>query len=144
MFGHLYPVLMKTKGEYPTDVFFLDTIPVIPPKFRPVNFVDGVMSENGHSKILSNIIKNVKVLRIALCAHKGGDPEVLTVEAKKYLDAIQGKSLLAKLQSAWLTLQQTVDMITDTSANKDDISMKGFRQVFVPSLMLFLPNLIHL
>ena len=132
LLGHLFPVLLKTKGENPTDVFFLDVIPVIPPKFRPVNFVDGVMSENGQSKLLGAIIKDVKVVRMALNVHREGKTDVLTVEGQRAYAMLQGQSSLAKLQSSLLSLQQNVDMISDSSAkmNKDDVSMKGFRQVF--------------
>ena len=135
LFCHLFPVLLKTKGENPTDVFFLDVIPVIPPKFRPCNFVDGTMSENGQSKILRGVIVNAKSVRAALTVHKaGGNIELLNEESKRQYKNLIGNSSLAKLQSSLLDLQQHVDMISDSASNKDskkdDISMKGFRQVF--------------
>lgn len=68
---------------------------------------------------------------MALAVHKaGGNVDILNEEGQRLYKVLQGKSSLAKLQSSLIDLQRTVDMICDSSANKEDISMKGFRQVF--------------
>ena len=89
------------------------------------------MSENGQSKILRGVIANAKSVRVALTVYKaGGNTENLNEESQRMYKNLIGNSSLAKLQSSLLDLQQHVDMISDSSSNKDDISMKGFRQVF--------------
>ena len=59
MFGYLYPALKAIKCDNPTDVFFINVIPVVPPKFRPILRVSGRIRENARSVGLNNILTEV-------------------------------------------------------------------------------------
>ena len=59
MFGYLYPALKAIKCEHPTDVFFINVVPVVPPKFRPISRDGGGIRENARSVGLNNILKQV-------------------------------------------------------------------------------------
>lgn len=129
LFGRLYPVLMSTNIKHPTDVFFLDIIPVIPPRYRPVNVIGGQMSENGQTTILRKIVTDTYVVKTALHAHKNDSMDHLPVDSQRLLNSIQGTTLLEKLQNAWQVLQQDINMIVDVGTSKDTQQMTGFRQV---------------
>ena len=128
LFARLFPVLRTTDCEYPTDIFFLDVIPVIPSKFRPVNFTNGLLKENGHSLVLKKIIQDTYVVKTALFAFKRDSKDDLPKEAEQLINSLQGTTLLDKLQSAWLEMQEGVNMIADSSSNKE-LNAAGFRQV---------------
>lgn len=129
LFGRLYPVLMSTNIKHPTDVFFLDIIPVIPPRYRPVNVIGGQMSENGQTTILRKIVTDTYVVKTALHAHKNDSMDHLPVDSQRLLNSIQGTTLLEKLQNAWQVLQQDINMIVDVGTSKDTQQMTGFRQI---------------
>lgn len=120
---------MKTKMEYPTDVFFLEVIPVIPPKFRPTNLVGGQKKENGQTMVLRKVVSDTYVVKTALYCYKKGSTEGLPAGSERLLDSLYGKTLLEKLQSAWQELQEDVNLIVDTSESKDSKTLVGFKQV---------------
>lgn len=116
-----------------TDMFFLDVIPVIPSKFRSVNFLPGRITENGLSTILSDVILEAKVLEWAAIAHKEGTGK-FTKDALKVIDGLVQStaknpkpSYLEKYQAAYSNLQRKVDLIVD--ASKDKRNLTGFKQV---------------
>lgn len=129
IFGHLYPVLRKTKLENPSDVFFLEVIPVIPPKFRPINKVNGQVQENGQTSVLRKIVTDTYIVKTALWAYKKNSIEILPPDSQRLLQSLQGTTMLDKLQTAWQELQQDVNMIADTAESKDASNLIGFRQV---------------
>lgn len=129
LFGRLYPVLMSTKIQHPTDVFFLDIIPVIPPRYRPVNVIGGQMNENGQTMVLRKIVTDTYVVKTALHAHKKDSMDGLPVDSQRLLNSMQGITLLDKLQNAWQALQQDINMIVDVGTSKDNQQLSGFRQV---------------
>ena len=128
LFGRLFPVLKTTNCENPTDVFFLDVVPVIPPKFRPMNFSNGALNENGQSLLLKKIIEETYVVRAAVQAFKEDTTDQLPKEAQDVVKSLTGESLLDKMQTAWLGLQESVNMIADTS-NHREFPGAGFKQV---------------
>lgn len=42
----LYPILANSTLTHPTDIFFLNALLVMPPKFRPCNYRDGMAIEH--------------------------------------------------------------------------------------------------
>ena len=128
LFGRLFPVLKTTNCKNPTDVFFLDVVPVIPPKFRPMNFSNGALKENGQSLLLKKIIEETYVVRAAVDAFKQDTTDELCKEAQDMVQSLTGESLLDKMQTAWLGLQESVNMIADTSNNREFPGV-GFKQV---------------
>lgn len=131
IFCQLYPVLAKTTTEHPTDVFFLEIIPVIPNKFRPVNFTNGQIKENGQTMVLRKIVTDTYIVKTALYAYQKDSTECLPLDSQRMIRSLSGSNLLEKLKTAWLQLQQDIDMIVDTSTSKEASSLVGFRQVFI-------------
>lgn len=129
MFGHLFPVLTKTKMENPSDVFFLEVIPVIPPKFRPMNFLNGERLEAGLTITLNKVLKATYMMKTVLWAYKNSSEESLPEESRRLIQNVKGETVLDKLQNAWQDLQESVNMIADTSDNKEDKFGSGLRQV---------------
>lgn len=129
LFGQMYPVLFKTNIDYPTDVFFLEVISVMPSKFRPVNIVGGIMSDNKQTAVLRKIVQDTYVVKTALFCHEQKTMDNVPEDSKRFLKSLQGETLLEKLQTAWHALQENVNMIVDASMNKDDKNMIGFKQV---------------
>jgi len=134
LFESLFPVLRSTKCQYPTDIFFLEVIPVAPPRYRPVDFTNGMIKENGRSMVLKKIIQDAEILKIAVVAHKDNSADHLSVEAQRMINVLQGSTLLAKLHFSWEDLQQSVNMIIDTSTQKDALGV-GFKQVIKQKLL---------
>jgi hypothetical protein len=106
----------------------LDVVPVMPPKFRPMNFSNGILKENGQSLILKKIIEETYIVRAAVAAFKQDSTDQLPKAAQDMVKSLSGESLLDKMQTAWLALQESVNMIADTS-NSREFQGVGFRQV---------------
>jgi DNA-directed RNA polymerase I subunit RPA1 len=128
LFGRLFPVLKTTNCENPTDVFFLDVIPVIPPKFRPVNISNGILKESRPSLLLKKIIEDTLIAKAVVSAVRNDPTDPLSKEARDMVKSLKGDTLLDKKQTAWLALQESVNMIADTS-NSSEFKGVGFRQV---------------
>ena len=128
IFGHLFPVLAKTKCEHPTDVFFLQVIPVIPSKFRPVAFAAGRVVQHGQSMILQEIIKDKYAVSTVLWVQQNpGKP--IPADTQRFLDGLKGESTMERLQSSWSDLQKHIDMLVDTAKSKESSQTAGFKQV---------------
>ena len=137
LFKSLFPVLKSTNCQYPTDIFFLEVIPVTPPKFRPVDFTNGTIKENGRSMVLKDIIKNAEILKTTVVAFKQNSVDNLPEQAQRLIAILSGSTLLAKLHFAWEELQQSVNLIVDTSSQKDAVGI-GFKQVEQPSRLFII------
>lgn len=103
-------------------------IPVTPPRFRPVDFTNGVIKENGRSMVLKKIIQDAEILKATVVAYNRNSTDGLPVDVQRMVNVLQGSTLLAKLHFAWEELQQSVNLIVDTSTQKDAVGV-GFKQV---------------
>nr|XP_014089551.1 DNA-directed RNA polymerase I subunit RPA1 [Bactrocera oleae] len=126
----LFPLLkLNASGnESPVDIFFMDTIPVIPPKARPPNILHNQIVEHPQTGIYRAIIENNSVLRVVM-KHIKGLREELTEEAQRVYETTRGKSSYEKLYNAWQTLQTSVDLLLDITASRDSPSNQGLKQV---------------
>ncbi|XP_017875380.1 DNA-directed RNA polymerase I subunit RPA1 [Ceratina calcarata] len=117
--------------EHPTDIFFLEVVPVLPPIVRPVNFVNGQMIEHPQTQVYKSIIQDCLVLRNIIQTIQDGDTEQLPEEGKLVFEQIKGNTPIEKLHNAWQSLQVNVDHIMDRDMNKTAESMncQGLKQV---------------
>ncbi|CAK9825352.1 DNA-directed RNA polymerase I subunit RPA1 [Anthophora retusa] len=117
--------------EYPTDVFFFEVIPVLPPIVRPVNFVNGQMIEHPQSQVYKSIIQDCLVLRNIIQTIQDGDTNQLPEEGKLVFEQIKGNTAVEKLHNAWQSLQVNVDHLMDRDMNKtaDSANCQGLKQV---------------
>ncbi|XP_076181654.1 RNA polymerase I subunit RpI1 [Ptiloglossa arizonensis] len=117
--------------EYPTDIFFLEIIPVLPPIVRPVNFVNGQMIEHPQSQVYKTIIQDCLVLRNIIQTIQDGDTNQLPEEGRLVFEQIKGNTAIEKLHNAWQSLQINVDHLMDRDMNKtaDSANCQGLKQV---------------
>ena len=54
---HLFPVMKRTDLKHPTDVLFLEAVPVPPPRARPCQFTGGIMTQHPQSQVGLNILQ---------------------------------------------------------------------------------------
>ncbi|XP_030852023.1 DNA-directed RNA polymerase I subunit RPA1-like [Strongylocentrotus purpuratus] len=138
---HIFGVLdlPSKRGEDSTiDQFFLEALPVIPSKFRPISTAGEKTFENPQTGNLSKVLKDCHVLHLLLrvmrqSTSQQGSQDVengvmeidvkLTVKDKENVDqsilsTIPGKTLPEKLQNALTQLQTHVNCVIDSDLDK--------------------------
>ncbi|XP_076249165.1 RNA polymerase I subunit RpI1 [Calliopsis andreniformis] len=117
--------------EYPTDIFFFEVIPVLPPIVRPVNFVNGQMIEHPQTQVYKSIIQDCLVLRNIIQTIQDGDTNQLPEEGKLVFEQVKGNTAIEKLHNAWQSLQINVDHLMDRDMNKtaDSANCQGLKQI---------------
>ncbi|XP_053969844.1 DNA-directed RNA polymerase I subunit RPA1 [Anastrepha ludens] len=126
----LCPILKlnNSGNSCPVDIFFMDTIAVVPPKARPPNILHDQILEHPQTAIYRSIIENNAVLRVVI-KHLKGLREELPEEAQRVYESTKGESPYEKLYNAWQTLQTSVDLLLDITASRDSPSSQGLKQV---------------
>lgn len=71
----------KNNNSNPVDIFFMDTIPVTPPKARPSNVLNNQIVEHSQTALYRSIIENNSALRVVM-KHIKGQIDELSEEAK--------------------------------------------------------------
>ncbi|KAK7006062.1 hypothetical protein SK128_003660 [Halocaridina rubra] len=137
----LYPVLATTKIKHPTDMFFLNTLLVIPPKFRPYVRRLDMISEHESSPLLKNVVK-LSTFLLPLISIMNGIQENLPDNLKNIYGEISGKTTEEKIQNMWYQIQANVDNLYDAGlTNSKQITSKGIRQVIEKKYGLMRHNL---
>ncbi|XP_059472140.1 DNA-directed RNA polymerase I subunit RPA1 [Neocloeon triangulifer] len=113
----LFPVLKRNDMQFPTDLFFLEVLPVIPPNCRPVNKSARGVIEHPQSFTLKVVMQNVIVVQNLLKSMKEGDSQ-LTEEAKLLITKLKGSTPEEKLGLICDEMQSDVDHILDKDTNK--------------------------
>ncbi|XP_017039260.1 DNA-directed RNA polymerase I subunit RPA1 [Drosophila ficusphila] len=130
----LVPVLALSNSDAlegnrsPVDLFFMDTIPVTPPRARPMNMVGDMLKGNPQTDIYIHIIENNHVLNVVLRYMKGTQ-EKLSDEARAAYQNLKGSSAHEKLYNAWLALQTSVDVLLDVNMSREMKSAEGLKQI---------------
>ncbi|KAK7076458.1 hypothetical protein SK128_026044, partial [Halocaridina rubra] len=137
----LYPVLATTKIKHPTDMFFLNTLLVIPPKFRPYVRRLDMISEHESGPLLKNVVK-LSTFLLPLISIMNGIQENLPDNLKNIYGEISGKTTEEKIQNMWYQIQANVDNLYDAGlTNSKQITSKGIRQVIEKKYGLMRHNL---
>ncbi|PNF38093.1 DNA-directed RNA polymerase I subunit RPA1, partial [Cryptotermes secundus] len=129
----LSPLLESCDMEHPTDSFFLDMIPVPPPKVRPVNFVGGKLVEHPQTQAYKLIVQDCIIIQNITKTMQDGNANSIPEEAKSIIEQIQGKTLEEKLVLTWQGLQADVDRLMDSGMNRSSQKLQkvcpGIKQV---------------
>ncbi|XP_071637710.1 DNA-directed RNA polymerase I subunit RPA1 isoform X2 [Temnothorax longispinosus] len=127
----IVPCLKLVDIEYPTDVFFFEVIPVLPPIVRPVNFLNGQMVEHPQTHIYKGIIQDCLVLRNIIQTIQDGGTDHLPQEGRLVFEQIKGVTAVEKLHNAWQALQSNVNHLIDRDMNKtpESINGQGLKQI---------------
>ncbi|ALC41779.1 RpI1 [Drosophila busckii] len=112
----------------PIDIFFMGTIPVTPPRARPMNIINDMMKGNPQTDTYVNIIENNHVLNVVLKYMKGQEDK-LSDQARAAYQNMRGANSHEKLYNAWLSLQSSVDVLLDVNMSRDVKSAEGLKQV---------------
>lgn len=121
----IVPCLEFVDIEYPTDIFFFEVIPVLPPIVRPVNFLNGQIVEHPQTHIYKSIIQDCLVLRNIVQTIQDGGTDHLPQEGRLVFEQIKGVTAVEKLHNAWQTLQNNVNHLMDRDMNKTPASING-------------------
>lgn len=78
----IIPCLGSVDLEWPTDVFFFEVIPVLPPIARPVNMLNNQLVEHPQSQVYKSIIQDCLVLRNIIQTIQDGDTTQLPEEGR--------------------------------------------------------------
>uniref|UniRef100_A0A182PM06 DNA-directed RNA polymerase subunit n=1 Tax=Anopheles epiroticus TaxID=199890 RepID=A0A182PM06_9DIPT len=122
----LLPVLCSTKREadhYPTDIFFMEVVPVPPCKMRPVGRTQrgggrSMLTEHAQSVLLRNILVANATVRAILTGSDGkekpaGMSDAAFGQSKSIYQYAKGDTVVEKLFHAWCQLQTNVDQLLD-------------------------------
>jgi DNA-directed RNA polymerase I subunit RPA1 len=114
----LFPVLKALECPYPTDIFFVETLAVAPPKIRPCQFTGGLMTVHPQSTSVNYVVETISVMKLILRAIRGDESlEDMNMEAREAVKVAKGDSQQAKLLTVWKELQSNVDHVLDREIN---------------------------
>ena len=78
----LYPVMKSSELKHPTDIFFLDVLPVPPPKSRPPQFTGGILSLHPQTQALKSVVMSVEQMKPLLLNLQGKDISEMNQETQ--------------------------------------------------------------
>ncbi|EFN81707.1 DNA-directed RNA polymerase I subunit RPA1 [Harpegnathos saltator] len=127
----IIPCLDLMDIEYPTDVFFLEVIPVLPPIVRPVNILHGQVIEHPQTQVYKNIMQDCLILRNIIQTIQDGGTDQLPQEGRLVFEQIRGLTAIEKLHNAWQGLQVNVDHLMDREMSKtsESVHCQGLKQI---------------
>lgn len=130
-FKIIVPCLDLIDIEYPTDIFFFEVIPVLPPIVRPVNIFQGQITEHPQTQVYKSIIQDCLVLRNIIQTIQDGGTDHLPQEGRVVFEQTRGSTAVEKLHNVWQALQINVDHLMDREMNKtsESIHCQGLKQV---------------
>ena len=82
---HLFPVMKRSGLKQPTDVLFLEVIPVPPPRTRPCQFTGGIMTQHPQSQALQNVVESVAIIKPLVQVLQGKDISDLGLETQEMI-----------------------------------------------------------
>ena len=82
---HLFPVMKGSSLKYPTDVLFVEVLPVPPPRARPCQFTGGIMTQHPQSQALQNVVESVAIIKPLVQLLQGKDINDLGQEAQEMI-----------------------------------------------------------
>ncbi|XP_071116955.1 DNA-directed RNA polymerase I subunit RPA1-like [Haliotis cracherodii] len=148
--GPLLRILFKslakvTKASHPTDIFFLEVIPVCPSRYRPISMLKGRQYENPQTANMCLILQDKEVITQIIQKVKSGkhDTEVESEEELLPQSVVsqKGTSLTQKLNNAWMSLQSHVNVMVDSSLDKLSKDQQGIKQLLEKKAGLFRKNM---
>ncbi|XP_071952689.1 DNA-directed RNA polymerase I subunit RPA1-like [Antedon mediterranea] len=145
VFKNLFGVLKgghfenSTTGESAIDLFFLEVIPVIPTKFRPVSAMGDKRFENPQTGGLTRVLKDSQTLsQLLFFSQNEHNEEFLKDFDKSILAMVPGKSNTEKLQNSWSVLQTHVNSLIDSDMDKlSTENFPGVKQILEKKEGLF-------
>lgn len=115
----IFPMLKDTTEVDPVSIFFSTNVFVTPSNSRPVNFVNGIITEHPQNMIYKAILNDCLIIKsIIVVMNNDENKDTLSTERKEIIERIRGKDYSEKLQFAWQELQSNVDSLLDVDMKK--------------------------
>ncbi|EYB99100.1 hypothetical protein Y032_0125g1285 [Ancylostoma ceylanicum] len=137
----LFPMLNDegAAGLCPLDGLFCELIMVPPTKFRPIRLFKGERYENPQSVNLRRVLEATETIKaVSLVLNGDKSPQLMELISNR----TQGKTMNAKMHSAYLALQQRVNAIYDEELDKNDQNrIPGIKQILEKKQGLFRMNM---
>jgi len=110
---NMFPVLSSCPLANPTDLFFVEILPVPPPRVRPAQYQNGFQSLHPQTQGLLDVVIANATMRQVLKVVKGEAKESLSKQAQEMIATMQGNTVEAQLDNIWKELQNHVDHVLD-------------------------------
>lgn len=78
----LIPCIGMVNCETPTDIFFFNVVPVLPPIVRPCNVMQGQILEHPQTQVYKSIVQEALVLKTVIQAMQQRGSDNLSEEGK--------------------------------------------------------------
>jgi len=139
LIGHLFPVMKRVELAHPTDVLFLDVLPVPPPRVRPVQFTGGLLTQHPQSQALQHVVETVALMKPLVKVMQGQDVKEFGLETQEMLKSLRGENTSVQLDLVWKELQNHVDHVIDRDMNatRNQKIGWGFKQLIERKQGLF-------
>jgi len=137
---YLFPVFQRSDLENPTDVLFMEVIPVPPPRTRPVQFTGGIMTQHPQSQSLLAVIEAVTTMKQLVSIIQGADVTKMSSDTQDMIKTLRGDTTAQQLDLNWKELQNHVDHVVDREMNASRDSKNvgwGFKQLIERKQGLF-------
>ena len=131
LLGRLFPVMRGSVTSHPTDLLFLEVLPVPPPRARPVQFTGGLMTLHPQSQALQYVLEAVAVMKPLVQLLQGGDLAAMPKDTQEMIKTQRGGTTAEQLDLVWKELQLHVDHVIDRDLNatRNQKSGWGFKQL---------------
>ncbi|XP_039285485.1 DNA-directed RNA polymerase I subunit RPA1 [Nilaparvata lugens] len=133
LLSELFPVLRTTSSKTPTDLFFFLIVPVTPCCYRPVKFLNGIISENIQNKLYKTILDDCLVIRSIIHVMNNPESDSLSLEHRELISRIRGSTYSEKLQFSWHGLQGHCDLLVESNRSSygslADVNLLGLKQL---------------
>ena len=135
----LFPVMRSSSTIHPTDLLFLDVLPVPPPRARPVQFTGGLLTLHPQSQALQNVLQSVAVMKPLVQVLQGQDLADMSSTAQDMMKHLRGSTTAEQLDIVWKELQFNVDHVIDRDLNstRNVKTGWGFKQLIERKQGLF-------
>ncbi|XP_046578101.1 DNA-directed RNA polymerase I subunit RPA1-like [Haliotis rubra] len=134
-----------TKASHPTDIFFVDVIPVCPSRYRPISMLKGRQYENPQTANMCLILQDREVITQIIQKMKSGKDKTEVEEEDELLPQSiinqRGATLTQKLNNVWISLQNHVNVMVDSSLDKMSKDQIGIKQLLEKKAGLFRKNM---
>ncbi|XP_068633088.1 DNA-directed RNA polymerase I subunit RPA1 [Battus philenor] len=131
LLSYCIPVLKNSLSKPITDIFFMQTVPVMPPCVRPCNVLNGELMEHPQTNIYKNILQSSYKARAVLQVLSASDQQKaidgLEPNPRQAYDSVMGKSPPEKLHTIWQELQKQINHVLN--CEEQGTSSQGLKQI---------------
>ncbi|XP_013180598.1 PREDICTED: DNA-directed RNA polymerase I subunit RPA1 [Papilio xuthus] len=130
LLSYCIPVLKNSNCKPASDIFFMHSVPVLPPSVRPCNVLRGELLEhpqtNVYKSILHSSFKARAILQVLSSSDQQKAIDGLETNPRQAYESVMGKSPPEKLHTIWQDLQKQVNYLLSC---EDQTISQGLKQI---------------